>query len=561
MSYSILLNLIHQIGLVTILAFLMTNFPYFRNFFYKTVLTFPDYLFLIILFGLIGILGTYEGIPVQGALANYRVIGPFVGGLIGGPLVGIGAGLLSGFHRWAIDIGGFTAFACMVSTIIEGLLAGLLSRKFYELEKKWLFALLGGIIAESMQMGILLILVKPFDEALNLVKIIAFPMIFANAAGISIFAAIVDIIFRQRDEQAALSAQNVLKIVGMTLPFLRTGLRKDTAAKVVDIIYKNLDVDAVSMTDTVTILAHSGRGRDHHTPGSGFQTALTETVIKTGKFRIAHNREMIGCKNRNCPLFSAITVPLKIENRTVGTLKLYKSKKSKINQADLETSLGLASIFSIQLELSMIEKQKKNTKDAEFKALQSQINPHFLFNAINTIVSFIRTDPEEGRRLLLKLGDVFRNNLNQTLDMIPVHREIEHLDSWLEIEKARFGEMLEVVYDVDVPDAVIPVLLLQPLVENSLKHGIGKKLGKGKITISVKKDVSCIRFSVEDNGAGFDRETLSSFENGKLETIGLTNTDERLRNRYGEESGLKILCPTGGGTLVEFLIPEENNGI
>ena len=177
MSYSILLNLIHQIGLVTILAFLMTNFPYFRNFFYKTVLTFPDYLFLIILFGLIGILGTYEGIPVQGALANYRVIGPFVGGLIGGPLVGIGAGLLSGFHRWAIDIGGFTAFACMVSTILEGLLAGLLSRKFYELEKKWLFALLGGIIAESMQMGILLILVKPFDEALNLVKIIAFPMI------------------------------------------------------------------------------------------------------------------------------------------------------------------------------------------------------------------------------------------------------------------------------------------------------------------------------------------------------------------------------------------------
>ncbi len=130
MSYEILINLFHQIGLVTILAFLMTNVPYFRKLFNKTVFSISDNIIMIILFGLIGILGTYEGIPVKGALANYRVIGPFVGGLIGGPVVGFGAGLLSGFHRWLIDIGGFTASACMVSTILEGVLAGLLSKNF-----------------------------------------------------------------------------------------------------------------------------------------------------------------------------------------------------------------------------------------------------------------------------------------------------------------------------------------------------------------------------------------------------------------------------------------------
>ena len=561
MSYEILLNLFHQIGLVTILAFLMTNAPYFRNLFNKTVYKISENLIMIILFGFIGILGTYEGIPVKGALANYRVIGPFVGGLIGGPVVGFGAGLLSGFHRWAIDTGGFTAFACMISTILEGVLAGVLSRKFYESEKKWLFALLSGFLAETMQMLILLILVRPFKESLNLVSIIALPMIFANSAGISIFAAIADIVTKLRDEQTALNAHKVLKIVRMTLPYLRKGLNRKNAGNVVDIIYKNLDVDAVSMTDTTSILAHSGLGKDHHKPGAEFQTALTENVIKTGKYNIAYNKEMIGCRKETCPLFSSITVPLKIEKRIIGTLKLYKSRNAKINHVDLETSLGLASIFSNQLELSMLEKEKKAARDAEFKALQYQINPHFLFNAINTIVSYIRTAPEEGRRLLIKLGEVFRNSLNRTADIVPVSVELEYLDSWLEIEKARFGENLEIKFNIENTEAEIPVLILQPLVENALKHGIGKMIEKGIVEISARNVKNGYEFSVTDNGCGFDEEVLSSFENGTIQSIGLKNTDERLRNRYGDKSRLEIVCPVEGGTLVRFFIPEENDAV
>ncbi len=561
MSYEILINLFHQIGLVTILAFLMTNAPYFRNLFNKSYYRVSDNIIMIILFGFIGILGTYEGIPVKGALANYRVIGPFVGGLIGGPVVGFGAGLLSGFHRWVIDIGGFTAFACMISTILEGVLAGVLSRKFYESEKKWLFALWSGFLAESMQMLILLILVRPFADSLNLVSIIAVPMIFANSAGISIFAAIADVVTKQRDEQTALNAHKVLKIVRMTLPYLRKGLSRKSAENVVDIIFKNLDVDAVSMTDTMSILAHSGLGKDHHKPGAEFQTALTESVIKTGKYNIAYNREMIGCRKESCPLFSSITVPLKIEKRIIGTLKLYKSRNAKINHVDLETSLGLASIFSNQLELSMLEKEKKAARDAEFKALQYQINPHFLFNAINTIVSYIRTSPEEGRRLLLKLGEVFRNSLSRTADIVPVSVELEYLDSWLEIEKARFGENLEIRFSIEDTEAEVPVLILQPLVENALKHGIGKMIGKGIVEISVRNIKNGYEFSVTDNGCGFDEEVLSSFEKGTIQSIGLKNTDERLRNRYGDKSRLEIVCPPEGGTRVKFFIPEENDAV
>ncbi|MCG8571271.1 MAG: sensor histidine kinase, partial [Spirochaetes bacterium] len=144
---------------------------------------------LIIFFSLFGIVGTYSGIPVMGALANSRVVGVFVGGLIGGPMVGFLAGLISGIHRWAIDIGGFTAFACMIATICEGTLAGILSPYYKKSNKKWLMAFFAGILAEVLQMLILLILVKPFSEAWELVKIIGIPMIFANSVGISMFIA------------------------------------------------------------------------------------------------------------------------------------------------------------------------------------------------------------------------------------------------------------------------------------------------------------------------------------------------------------------------------------
>ena len=132
------------------------------------------------------------GIPVHGAIANSRVVGVFVAGLIGGPLIGLLSGFVAGIHRWAIDIGGFTALACMFSTIIEGLLGGLLSKKFIKSDEKWLFALTTGAIAEAVQMLIILAIVRPFYSALELVSIIAMPMIVANSIGISIFIAIIE---------------------------------------------------------------------------------------------------------------------------------------------------------------------------------------------------------------------------------------------------------------------------------------------------------------------------------------------------------------------------------
>ncbi len=116
----------------------------------------------------------------------------------------------------------------------------------------------------------------------------------------------------------------------------------------------------------------------------------------------------------------------------------------------------------------MIEKEKKAARDAEFKALQYQINPHFLFNAINTIVSYIRTSPDEGRRLLLKLGEVFRNSLNRNAEIVPVSEEIEHLESWLEIEKARFGDQLDIIFSIENRDVEILYLYCSLLLKMRL---------------------------------------------------------------------------------------------
>ena len=196
----------------------------------------------------------------------------------------------------------------------------------------------------------------------------------------------------------------MLKIADQTLSLLRKGLTEETARKAAEIIYKEMSLEAVAITDRDKILVHVGKADDHHKPGSSLLTRITKEVMLSGDLLVARNREEIGCSHPDCPLASAVIAPLLSGSDCIGSLKLYKGDKDIINQADIETARGLAVLFSSQLELSRLEEQKALLRNAELRALQAQINPHFLFNAINTIVSLIRTEPEKGRELLLHLG-------------------------------------------------------------------------------------------------------------------------------------------------------------
>lgn len=551
-------NLTNRVTLIIAIAFFLSNIGIIQKILFKKDLKNSEIIFLSIIFGGMGIIGTYTGIRVDGAIANARVIGVFVGGLIGGPKVGLLSGVIAGSHRYLSDMGGFTALSCSISTVLEGLMAGALSKRFKDSNHKITFALFSGMLAEVMQMVIILLISKPHYRALELVKVIGMPMIIANAFGICIFVALADNIYKEVAKESAYQAQIALRIADETLKYFRRGYNKDTAEAIARIIIKHVDIDAVAFTDKEKILAHVGEGDDHHKYGSPLQTKITKNVIEGGNYRVAHTKRAISCNNDFCPLKSAIIVPLKDRDEVMGCLKLYKTRESGITVVETELALGLAQIFSTQLELSKIDIQNELLTKSELKALQAQINPHFLFNAINTIGSLIRINPEEARSLLIHLGNYFRNNLSSSYADVSLKKEIENVNSYVEIEKARFGEKLEIIYNIPEDlECELPPLIIQPIVENAIKHGIFNKLEGGVVEIKASSFGKNINIVVKDDGVGMDSNTLKSlFEDNGEDKIGVKNVNERLKNKYGSDYGLQIKSKVDVGTEVKIIIPK-----
>lgn len=555
LSVSLLKNLIGQGGMSVIFALLVTKSKHLSKILTKEKATFLDTAIMILFFSSIGILGTYIGIPVHGAIANARVVGVFVGGLLGGPIVGIASGLIAGFHRWGIDIGGFTATACMLSTIAEGLIAAALHKEFSRARDKWLFAAFFVSVAELIQMGIILLVAKPFPNAVELVSIIAVPMIAGNAFGVGMFIAVAETLYKERERIASAQAQETLHIANQTLEIFRKGLTRESAQAAALIMMEHLDVAAVSFTSRTRILAHVGEGEDHHLPGEPLQTKITARVIATGTYAMANSPEQIGCDHDDCSLSAAVIAPLREGDAVVGTLKLYRKHRDSLTTLDSELALGLAGLFSTQLELSRLEEQRQLVDRAEMEALQNQINPHFLFNALNTIGSLIRTNPEQARRLLYSVSGFFRRNLS-TREDVTLEKELEHVQSYLEIEKARFGDRLKTVFDIDPgTHATVPPLILQPIVENAVKHGLLPKVDGGTVTISARTKDKHVEIQVTDDGTGIPPSRLETLlsENSSSESVGLRNVHKRLIVHFGE--GLRIKSTEGRGTTVTMNVP------
>ncbi|NLZ51893.1 MAG: sensor histidine kinase [Thermoanaerobacteraceae bacterium] len=560
MTFHILVNLASRLGVFVIIAFLLSQTSTFKKLILKKEVSLGEKIILSIIFGSFGILGTYMGIPIYGALANSRAVGVIIGGLLGGPFVGALSGLIAAFHRWGIDIGGFTAIACSVSTFTEATLAGLIHRRFENGKIHWWFGFAVGTSMELLQMIIILTIAKPFSAAWELVKVIWFPMTFVNSCGIAIFILIIDNIFKEQERVGALQAQLSLDIASKTLPYLRKGLNELSAYKTAKIIYDKTDFDAVAITDIEKILAHVGRGEDHHKVGSYLMTKTTKNAIDSKNYKVAISREEINCEEPSCPLSSAVVAPLLECDKVIGCLKLYRIRPNSISSIDIKLAQGLAHMFSTQLELAKAENQAKLLAIAERRALQAQINPHFLFNALNTIISVSRKNSDNARQLLIDLSQFFRKNLSAGMELVPLEQEIEHVKAYLSIEQARFGERLKTEFSIDSPVALsvkVPPLILQPLVENAVKHGIMPKQEGGKVTIKIEDLSQGVVVSVKDDGVGMTEDIFENIKKNKVskDKIGLRNVNGRLENYFGKESCLKILSNYGSGTLVKFFIP------
>ncbi|MEA3437954.1 MAG: sensor histidine kinase [Thermodesulfobacteriota bacterium] len=565
----LLITLFKNFGIIAAAAFLLLSWGAFRKLVLKET-TLKDKFVLILFFGTFGILGTYVGVPVEGGIANLRAMAVITAGLFGGPVVGIGAGLITGGHRILIDIGGFTCIPCGLSTFLEGMAAGLISVRLKEKESvlNWRLAVVIGLAGETIHMLIVLALARPFENALHLVEIISFPMILLNSLGAGLFVEIIRSVLKGREKRASIQAQKALNIANLTVSHLRSGLNLETAGATAKIIFDNISVAAVSITDIDRILAFIGAGDDHHKAGQKIQTKSTKVVVDTGKPLFIKNKGRIGCDVADCPLQSAIIVPLKKSGNIIGALKLYGDKKIPLNRIDFQIGSGLANLFSTQLELEDIQLKTQLLAQAEIKRLQSQIKPHFLFNSLNTITSFCRTDPEKARDLLINFSSYLRKSLENHKNFVTVADELQQVKSYLAIEKARFGERIKFTMDIEpgYDQWPIPPLIIQPLVENSVKHGISVKEEGGSVSVVISKHNKELQIIVQDDGIGMDgKQSENIFNKSSINNnspgIGLKNINKRMEQIYGPQYKLVMNTKQDSGTTVKLIVPMVNSDI
>ena len=315
---------------------------------------------------------------------------------------------------------------------------------------------------------------------------------------------------------------------------------------------------AVAITDTTDVLGFAGVGEDHHEVGGPIITRATREALEHNDHRILASKEEIGCPRDDCPLIAAIVVPLEMRGRAVGTLKFYYSTARLLNETQIAMAEGLARVLSTQLELGELEHQTELATRMELKALQAQINPHFLFNTINTIASLIRTDPSRARELLREFAAFYRRTLDAGDELIRLELEIEQTNRYLAFELARFGDRIVVKEDLD-PDVLallVPAFIVQPLVENAIAHGM-RDSGPLTITISSERcEDEAVCVTVADDGVGIPADQVDHVlepEHAKGLGIALKNVDDRLKGHFGPGSGVRVSSTEGEGTAVTLV--------
>lgn len=573
--FELLITMLERLGIIVTIAFILTRFRFFRGLIYHDSLNRRQQYLAIVFFGFFGIIGTYSGMSFSTdslqfdpwtadlasdeAIANSRVIGIVIAGMLGGYKVGIGAGLIAGLHRFTL--GGFTALACGLAAIVAGIIAGRFQKKKNNVNLRTAF--LVGAIAETVQMLIILLIAKPYEQAQTLVEIIGVPMIIANGLGSALFLMVIKNVVSEEEKTGAMLAQKTLRIADQTLAYLRKGINPESARSVCDILHKEVQTSAVAITNQSEILAHVGLGDDHHRSTSPIQTQITRDVLKSGKLVVA-NDETIHCRDQSCPLGAAVIAPLKLRDETIGTLKFYFKSEKEITNVVIELISGLSNLLSNQLEIAEAEKAYQLAKEAEVKALQAQISPHFLFNTMNVITSLIRIDPAKARKLLVSLSHFLRQNLTATtVSMTTLEQELAHVKAYLSIEEARFVEKLKVTYDIqdEALPVNIPPLTLQPIVENAVKHGIKNMDHDCQIHIEIHKADKSTIVTVRDNGQGMSKERSNQLGKQIIDSetgsgIALFNVNRRLTMNFGEDASLRIDSEPERGTEISFTIPQ-----
>ena len=551
MNIQFISHLISNIGCSAIIAFFFIRIDKANIIIKSNAKTKKDIIALSFFFSLLSISGTYIGLNFNGAILNTRNVGVIAGGILGGPYVAIITGLVAGIHRAFVNLGRETAIPCAIATITGGFLTAYVHR-FIKSKDKIFFGFFLACVVENLSMGLILIILKDKILAQNIVANFYVPMVFMNSIGSSVLILLVEDIIQKSELIAGRQAKLALEIANKTLPHFR---ETENLSEVCKIIAEDLGAKATVITNKKEIIAGFSFDKDEIRKAD-IKSNNTRKVLKTGEAMlvIKEDDEIIEDFLDISPhIKSCIILPLKEKNDISGTLKIFFDTAEKITDKNRYLMIGLSHLISTQMEISKVENLISLLKYSELKALQSQINPHFLFNVLNTMTSLIRTNPEKAREVTIDLSNYLRYNLDNNVKSVELIKELNQVDTYIKIEKVRFGDKLNILYDVDesLYNFQIPSLIIQPLVENSIKHGILKKRDNGCVKIIIKKIGKDIEVIIEDDGIGIEQTIIDNLDKQIKENIGLKNVHQRLKLLYGEGLNIKKLEQ---GTRIKFKI-------
>ena len=365
---------------------------------------------------------------------------------------------------------------------------------------------------------------------------------------------------RKSDGSVADAVLDAVQRLSKAAPELRNGLTEQAADQATKHLVEMLKCVAIGITNAEgRLLSWDGGANEHYED----LTAAVESALRRGH-REHLNHTDLPCNQRSrCPMRTAVIVPLIIDGDVGGTLIVIGGAESKrlIRAAD-----EVAQFICIQLELAKLDESKQQLARAELRMLRAQISPHFLYNALNAISSLIRTDPEQARDLLQEFADFTRYSFRSSGLFTTLADELRNIDRYLTIQSQRYQERLNVRIKIapEVLSVVVPFLVLQPLVENAVQHGISPKPGGGTVTVIAQDNGNEALISVEDDGVGMDADRLFADLRDAHKTgahVGLGNINQRMRSVFGDEYALMVETAPGAGMKVILRVPKFFPGV
>lgn len=511
------------ISLFLLLLLLICRTSFFRQAITAKEFTRQQIGIFIILFSVIGLCGTYWNVRAGGGIINFRAVGIILGSFVGGPIVGTAVGTIVGIHR-AFFINTDSSFIHGGLSIIQGIAAGFLSYRLkHHYHNLWFWSFLYAFILEFLFWIFFAFLTWPTTTTypVNFFHL-SLPVIATNTIAVSIFYLAMEFFIHQRDSEKTQTTKSTFNAVITLFSTLHDGFKSFSVARVTEIMTTSLP----SLIWTAILYNDQIYTRTNYKDDADKNQGDAEIAI----LKLQHSLP---------DLPHLITLPVKYKGKVVGSIFAAKSKGDTFTNTGTEFLHGICHILESIYESEKLKEEENLLAEAEIRALQAQINPHFLYNTLNTISYYVRSDPETARRLIQYLSDYFRHSLNNPSKLIPLSEELHVIECYTELERARFGDRLQIEYDFPkdkLDDIMVPPLLLQPLVENAVIHGIFKRPEGGQIKAGLIEHDDHYKIYVYDTGVGIARAKRKRLlrDHKRRDHIGLINVHQRLISLFGE---------------------------